>query len=60
VGAADGSEITTAGAVRQLTVALPSSFVLDRWRRPPIAAALAEAAAELGLVVALEVAVPPG
>jgi hypothetical protein len=48
----DGSD---AGG-RSLALALPSGFALDRWRRPPIAPALAEAAAELGIAVALEVA----
>ena len=36
-----------------LAVQLPSAFALDRWRRPPIAPALAEAAASLGIAVTL-------
>ena len=39
---------------KALTLRLPSAFALDRWRRPPIAPALAEAAATLGLDVTLE------
>ena len=46
-------------STRSLTVALPSAFALDRWRRPPIAPALAEAAAALGLAVSLQQGAPP-
>jgi hypothetical protein len=32
---------------------VPSAFALDRWHRPPIAPALQDAAAELGIIVTL-------
>jgi hypothetical protein len=35
-------------------VLVPSAFALDRWRRPPLAPALREAAAALGVTVVLE------
>jgi hypothetical protein len=38
-----------------ITVKLPSTYALDRWHRPPISGALAQAAATLGLTVTLEV-----
>jgi hypothetical protein len=41
---------------RALTLVVPSAFALDRWHRPPIAPALAEAAAALGIMVRLDVA----
>ncbi|MBI3970200.1 MAG: replication initiator protein A [Chloroflexi bacterium] len=39
-----------------LTVVVPSAFALDRWRRPPIAPVLDEAAAALGMTVELRTA----
>lgn len=45
-----------AGGPPALTLLLPNAFTLDRWHRPPIAPALKEAAAALGLAVKLEIA----
>ena len=36
---------------RDLTLALPSSFAFEKWHRPPIKGALAEALAELGIAL---------
>jgi hypothetical protein len=44
---------------RTLTLLLPSAFALDRWRRPPIAPALAAAAASLDVSVTLDLAPAP-
>jgi hypothetical protein len=59
--AADGGT-AVAGEPAALTLLLPNAFTLDRWHRPPIAPALKEAAAALGLAVKLEIATarPPG
>jgi len=42
--------------VQTLTLVLPTAFALDRWRREPIAAALREASAAVGVRVTLEAA----
>jgi hypothetical protein len=53
--AADGeSPGSDAAPDAPLVVLLPSAFALDRWRRPPLAPALRDAAASLGLTVVLE------
>jgi hypothetical protein len=49
----DDAEST--GETQILTLRLPNTFTLDRWRRPPIAPALAEASATLDIAVSLEV-----
>jgi len=41
-----------------LTLMLPTAFALDRWRREPIAVALREVSAAVGIQVTLEVAQP--
>jgi hypothetical protein len=40
-------------------VLLASAYALDRWRRPPLAGALQEAAGALGLEVVLELKPAP-
>jgi hypothetical protein len=57
--AAPGDGSAAAGGERRLTVILPTAFALDRWRRPPIAPALEEAAAALGMAITLEVRSDP-
>ena len=42
------------GRQQTLAIQLPSAYALERWRRPPIAPALAEAAAALGITVTLQ------
>jgi hypothetical protein len=39
---------------RTLTLALPSTFAFEKWHRPPIKAALAEATAALEIELTLE------
>ena len=51
--AAEGPEADGA-----LTLVLPTAFALDRWRREPIAAALRDASAAVGVRVTLEVVQP--
>jgi hypothetical protein len=51
---ASGEGETAGSAETRLTVLLPSAYALDRWRRPPLAGALQEAAGALGLNVVLE------
>ncbi len=41
-----------------LVLVVPSAFALDRWRRPPIAPALEEAAGAMGVAVSVEAAAP--
>lgn len=48
-------EETAAG---QLKILVPSAFAIERWHRPPLAAALAEAATSLGIHLTIEVAPP--
>jgi len=43
-------------SAERLVLVVPSAFALDRWRRPPIAPALEEAAGALGLAIAVELA----
>jgi hypothetical protein len=56
---ASAEEGAEGGAETRLTVLLPSAYALDRWRRPPLAGALQEAAGALGLDVALELKPAP-
>ncbi len=54
-----GEEGAEGNAETRLTVLLPSAYALDRWRRPPLAGALQEAAGALGLEVVLELKPAP-
>jgi hypothetical protein len=49
-----------AGGRQRLTVLLPTPFALERWRRPPIAEALAGAAAALGIDVEVKLVAATG
>jgi hypothetical protein len=58
--AAGGAEDKPRGVEQStVTLVLPSAFAVERWRRPPINAALADAEAALGVRVALRVRTEP-
>lgn len=49
------------GTPTTMAVVLPSAFAIERWRRPPVSTALAEAATALHLSVVLQLGeTPPG